>query len=212
MHIVRVVSHQLCSYPLRSQLVRRGRHQAATEYLSRASEPRPPTACACVLLWDRMNNRSYTHSLQPVSSLLCAHKKAKSPRRRFRSIDGFAPYNVSLQPVSCRMLSSAVACPEFLIARHTMTSPPSAAMAAAMSRLGISAFRQGQEDAVRGVLAGRDVFALLPTGAGKVRARFVRPWAPLAPLGPVAPVTHSLAPGSRSATRCRRCYYPEWRL
>ena len=36
-----------------------------------------------------------------------------------------------------------------------------------MAKLGAPAFREGQESAVRGVLAGRDVLCLLPTGAGK---------------------------------------------
>ena len=32
---------------------------------------------------------------------------------------------------------------------------------------GFSTFREGQEDIVRAVLAGEDVLAVMPTGAGK---------------------------------------------
>lgn len=41
------------------------------------------------------------------------------------------------------------------------------AIAAGLAQLGAAAFRPGQEAAVRGILAGRDVLVLLPTGAGK---------------------------------------------
>ena len=46
-------------------------------------------------------------------------------------------------------------------------APPAAALDALRSRWGYGAFRPGQDEAVTAALAGRDVFAVLPTGGGK---------------------------------------------
>jgi hypothetical protein len=46
-------------------------------------------------------------------------------------------------------------------------APLASRLAEGLARLGKTAFRAGQEEAVCGVMAGRDVFVVLPTGGGK---------------------------------------------
>ena len=50
---------------------------------------------------------------------------------------------------------------------HQMSSPPEALLDALKQHFGFSSFRPRQEEIIRHALAGRDVFALLPTGGGK---------------------------------------------